>query len=734
MESSTVRRRRVLAPSLPALCPDIAALIVLIAAATVVYLIYGLRVGLFQNDEQQYMEQARYVATHFPSGLFASGVYPRGPQRLDAWLMAIPFAISRGPKAFELAHALQALLFASTALPVFLLGARAGLGRAGSVFAATLSLAVPWAIVSTSYLAEPAAYPAYAWVLYLSWMVVERPSLGREVLLVVAVAAAALARTQLLTLIPLAPLAALVQEWRYGLPGAPLGARARDLGPRMWRRHPLITVVIVLGVAALLADTLGLLPGRGLSAAAGGYGVPRFAGADVLVRYRDFGSRVVVGTGFLTLMLALPWMLVNLVRPRTPAAHVTALVCLLGLLALVATLLNAGPDERYLVYSAVPLSVLACASLAEAWQGVRWTRSAAALTLASAAGAIALIAAAPWPALTNVYDYFAYPGAIFYQRAILEHFGSLHSSVTLLVALVLGAIALAWTTLRYRGIAVRQAVVVLAAAILAVCLVELVYGLRKFTQAVGGPHAAQRSWVDASVPAGAQVGALAVSLGETLAYTPVWRETEFWNTSVTKDVLVPKAGALPLPLGSEVLQLQIHPNGRLTARRGIEGHTVRAVPRYMLVPQQGTNRLALNGKLIGVSSYLPLELVRLDSPPAIRWSMRGTDPEGFITPGRPVVATAYPPALTGTSRSCASFSLLAPPGYSGRLRFTVSSGSHVLASGGLLAGQTLPIKEPVHAAPGSSATVSVTFARRRNEAVPVKPRIAFFEAGPCAGG
>ncbi len=741
METSVARRRRELAvPRVPGL--TLLALCLLVAAATVLYLHFALRVALFQNDEQLYLEEARYVAAHFPAGLFQSGVWPRGPQRLDAWLMAIPFALTRGPRAFELAHVLQAALFASTAFPAFLLARRTGLGTAGSLFAAALSVAVPWASVSTSYLAECAAYPAYAWVLYASWVAIERPSLRVELLLVVALAAAVLSRTAMLTLIPLAPLAALWQEWRYGLPGASLRVRARELAPRMWARHRVLSILIVLGLLALVLDGLGALPGRGLGAATGGYGVPHLAGAGLLVRYREYLSRMAVGTGFLALMLALPWLVTTLLRPARRGAHATAVVCLLGLLAMLVALLNAGPDERYLVYAAVPLAVLTSASLFDAFRGARWTLGHSVATLLCAAGVIALILAAVWPPTSNPYDFFAYPAAIFYQRVVLEHFGSgnvplLHSS-TLLVVLVLGAIAVAWTAVRASGVGVRPAAGALAVVILAACLIELLYGLRKFTDQVGakGPYAAQRSWVDARVPAGAQVGALALSLGETPAYTPVWRETEFWNTSVSKDVLVPSAGALPLPLGSEVLQLHIAPNGLLRARRGVEGSMQRPVPRYLLVPQQGTNSLALNGRMIGVSSYLPLELVQLYSPPSVRWSMSGESPEGFIAPGQPVVATAYPVALRAGGASCASFSLFAPPGYAGRLPYRIASGPHV-AQGGLLAGQTLPVKEPLDVISGTggpTAKITVLFGSARSAAPgapPPEARLAFFEAGPC---
>lgn len=713
----------------------VVALTALVAAMTALYLHYALRVAFFQNDENLYMEQARYVAAHFPEALFQSGVYPRGPQRLDAWIMAIPFALMRGPRAFQYAHALQALMFASTAIPVFLLARGAALGRAGSLLAAAIAVLVPWAIVSTSYLAESAAYPAFGWVLYLSWRVVARPSWRGEAMLVVAIVLAVLARTAMLTLIPLAPVAALWQEWRYGVPGGALRARARDLGPRMWSGHRLISVAIVLGALLLMANALGGLPGRGIGAAAGGYGVPQIELSGLLERYRDYLSRMVTGTGYMSVVIGLPWMVMTLVRPRSRATHAMAVVCLLALLAVLTTLLNAGPDERYLVYTAVPFALLAAASLVEAAQARRWTPAQAALTLACAAGVIALILSTTWPPLTSVYDFFTYPSAIFFQRAILEHF---HIGRLSVVA-ALGAVAVAWTVIRMTGRLVRTATVVLAAGILAACLSQLLYSAKKFTDRVGadGPFASQRSWVDEKVPANAQVGALALSMGAGADYVPIWRETEFWNTSVTKDVMFQSTGAMPTPLGSELIQLTIEPSGMLIAHGGAGLVKVRPVPRYLLIPEQGTNALGLNGRVIGVSSYVPLELVRLSSPAEIRWTVGGDNEEGFVTPGGLVTATVYPAALTTDSANCASFSLLAPTGFKGRVPFRVIGGGRLLRRGTLEAGQTLALKVPLDPVPGAGgphATISVQMLPGASfpTGTPVQARIAFFEAAPCA--
>ncbi len=373
--------------------------------------------------------------------------------------MAIPFSFARGPDAYEIAHGLQAVMFASAALPVFLLARRTGLTVLWSMLAAALSIVVPWAVVATSYLAESAAYPAYAWVLYTSWMAVVHPSRGREALVLLALLAAVLSRTAMLALVPLLPLAALWQEWRWGLPDSSRGERARRLPGRIATRHPLSGAMIVIGVLSLIADRLGLLPGRGLGALSGGYGLPQLESfTATLDRFRQYLARAAVGTGFLSVVVALPWTLATLFRPRDRERHATAVLCTLGVGAILLSLLQAGADERYIAYLAVPISIAAAAALSDLVL-VRPGRRAQAGIVAGAAVVIALVTSADWPALASPYDFFTYPSAIFYQRVLLLHAVNLHlallhpSGEALIAAAVLLAVLAFLVAIRVRGLA-----------------------------------------------------------------------------------------------------------------------------------------------------------------------------------------------------------------------------------------------------------------------------------------
>ena len=154
------------------------------------------------------------------------------------------------------------------------------------------------------------------------------------------------------------------------------------------------------------------------------------------------------------------------------------------------------------------------------------------------------------------------------------------------------------------------------------------------------------------------------------------------------------------------------------------------------MPRQGTNELALEGKVIAASSYTALELVRLNGAPRVRWTMIGSSPEGFILPNQAAVATVFPAALPAGTRSCARFSLLSPSGYSGVIPFTITSGPHVVRRGSIAAAQTIPVTEPLYPArgpDGPKAIISAFMGRGGTTptGAPPQARLAFFEVAPC---
>lgn len=738
-------RRQPPASRTPSVRRDLLIVAVPVALIALVYVIYALRVGNYQDDEEQYLSMARYVATHFPGAMWQSSVFVRGTQRLDQIVLALPFALMRGPGAYQLAHVIQCVLFASTAIPCFLLARRAGLPRAASIFAALLCIVVPWAVVATSYLAESLAYPAYAWTIYATWNTIVRPSVRNDALAILALLIAVLSRTAMLGLTPILPLAIVWQEWGWGLRGTPLRQRPRALAGRLWSAHRLVSAIVALALLALALGSLDLLPGRGLATLSGDYALPQLEPLlNLLDRYREYLSRMAAGTGLIALALALPWAAGTLARARDGARHALAVVCALGLAAILLSLLSAPGDERYVLYCAVPIALACAASLSDLAHVSRVSTKAALGVLAGTAAVIALTASAVWPPLANPYDFFTFPAAMFYERVLLMHANKvslplIHPSAGTLIALALALAMVAWALIasRVRG-AARPTAVLLGVGVIALCGVQTTYALRKFTTgAGGGPSAAERSWVDAYVPAGVRVGALSVSLGETSDYLAIWRSTEFWNTSVEQDVSFgPVAGWLPFPPGSEPVHLTIQPgSGLLSAIGGPATTTPIRPPEWLLIPAQGTNRIVLAGRVVAHASYVPLELERLSRPARALWEINATTPEGFLVSGKPAPVTVFSGALAGLSRPCATFSLIAPPAFAGSWPYTVSSG-RVLRRGRLHAAQTAVVTVPLFAsatAHGPSATVAMTVDGQTTlfGGIVASAKLAFFNVVSC---
>lgn len=669
----------------------------IVLAATVVYSHYALRVGTFQNDEELYMRLARYIAGHFPSAIWAPGIYTRGLQRLDPVVLAAPFSFMRGPGAFEVDHVIQCLLFASTAIPVYLLARRAGLERPLSHVAALLSIVVPWAVVSTSFLTESLAYPAFGWILYTSWRAVQEPTRRREVLALLALAVGVLSRTALLGTLPLMPVAALWQTLACETQGS-IAARLRAVPGRLWRSHPIAGMLLVGGVAIYAADQLGLLPASLNSTLTGSYGVPSLSSlGSSFAKDRDYLSRMIAGTDYVPFGFALAWFALTFVRRRDAAQHCLAVICLLGLVCELLSLLPAGPDERYVMYGAIPIALGFAGALSE--------RVGLTVVLGAIVAAL-LLDSVTWPPAANIYDYFTYPAAIFYSRVLMNHLAELpliHPPADRVIEGGVLLVSLAWAALLPRRALALPATGALCLGTLALGVMQTGYALKKYSGGAGaGQPAAARSWVDRHVPGGAQVATLANSLGTTADYVPIWREVEFWNTSIDATAFVGYQDYAPLPLGIAPLSLQVHAgSGLLSATEVGRPHQI---PRYLLEPRVGTLTLGLEVEAAAEDPALSLNLVRLREPARVDWALTGTSAEGFMAPGHAAQIELYQGARRD-GRECVALALVGPPNYYGRWPFRISEEGHVLRRGNLAALQRLALTVPAHGA--SSLTVAV---------------------------
>jgi Dolichyl-phosphate-mannose-protein mannosyltransferase len=175
------------------------ALAAIVATATLLYAALALTVDAPRvfSDELLYLDVAASVEDG--EGLAIRGESYRYAPLYPVLVAPILAVAPDREVAYELAKALNALLFALAAVPLFLL-ARRILEPWWSVVAAGLSVAVPSAMYVSVVMTESLAYLAFAWALYAIVRALEHPSVPAQLVALLAIAVAAATRTQFLAL------------------------------------------------------------------------------------------------------------------------------------------------------------------------------------------------------------------------------------------------------------------------------------------------------------------------------------------------------------------------------------------------------------------------------------------------------------------------------------------------------------------------------------------------------
>lgn len=223
----------------------------IIAAAFVLYT----ALSTFVDAPRVHPDEVRYVvgASSLVEGeglTLRGGEYGFGPL-YAAVLALILFASSGVDAAYDLFKAANALFFALTAVPVFLL-ARRLVTAWWAVCAAGLSVAIPSSVSVATVMTESLGYLVSAWALFAIVLALERPTLRRQIAVLAAIAAAALVRSQYAALY-LVWLGALVVVWLVTPERRP---RTRvDLGHLWPSAVPPILAAAVLGGRALTGSS-----------------------------------------------------------------------------------------------------------------------------------------------------------------------------------------------------------------------------------------------------------------------------------------------------------------------------------------------------------------------------------------------------------------------------------------------------------------------------------------------
>ena len=115
------------------------------------------------------------------------------------------------PGSLKAAHLLNAFVMASAAVPAFLLARRVLASGRWAFVVAVLSVALPWIVLASFLLTEVAAYPAFLWAVWAMARAVEARRWRADLLALVLIVVAMLARTQLIVLAAAFPVAVLLE-------------------------------------------------------------------------------------------------------------------------------------------------------------------------------------------------------------------------------------------------------------------------------------------------------------------------------------------------------------------------------------------------------------------------------------------------------------------------------------------------------------------------------------------
>ena len=555
------------------------------------------------------------------------------------------------PTAFRAIHLFNSLLMASAAIPAYLLARQVVRWSPAALLVAALTVAVPWIGMSTLVMTEVAAYPAFVWAVLAIHRALVEPSPRRDLIALVAVVLAFVARTQFVVLAIALPLLIVLHEvgFAFGSPSEePRGRRLRAALARAVRGHVVVAAATALGllVAAWLVarDRFSILLGS-YGGAARGEIIPAGTG--------DYAAQLVaivgVGVGIVPVVLAAAWAAATLVRPADRHGHAFALelVVIGGLLLVeVSSFLirfSGSVQDRYVFYL-VPLALIAMAAcLLEARR--HWP-----LVLASGA-------AFAWLTTFVLFEpgqrsYFASPPSLFHTviAGRLKQIG-FDDPGTPMVLAVLALTALLAALLARRSLRRRPLLLAVGAVLLVFCVAETAYTTKQMTSAVDEGDLRGRDWVDARLPDGAHAAMLPGRVNAGGDGTPLfidnwvntanWWGVEFWNKSITRSLAYDGeqyAGATPFDLKELTVD-----------QRTGEVETELDTP-YLVMAQSNT-RFRPRGESIHVD-WTGLELMRAELPLALDWVTLDLPEDGWIPRGQPVTVRLFgEPGETGRERT-----------------------------------------------------------------------------------
>jgi hypothetical protein len=522
------------------------------------------------------------------------------------------------PPALHQAHVLNAFVISSAAVPAYLLARRVTGSVRLSYLVGVLTVCIPWIAISSFLMTEVVAYPAFLWAVLGLHNALVTPRARNDVLLLVAIAVAILARTQFAVLLIVVPLAVLIYARRAAVSA-----------------HRVLTVVY----GALAVAAIALLAAGRFSSALGTYSTtaegnifPSGMPHSLVEHLAPIG----LGMGIVPFVVGIAWLVTHVTRTpnhQERAFAALAVVAILALLVEVASYdLRFGQGrlhDRYFFY-VVPLVLVAFAAALRERSWSRWP-------LFASAGLLAL-GFAYLPVVR--YDKFNVDSPVaFLNGALLDVGGSVDGARVFLALLTFVLAAL----LLFR----RGAVILIAIAALAMPVEAGLAFNRLFTAdgTSGRPLTVDQGvvfdWLDRKLGTGAKVTMLPYPFiyGEYWSNVAYWWNVEFWNVSIQRAAEYQGAftgtpGTFPtIPLSFDAA------TGRASAS-----------PSDYVAQAVGETRFALAGDI--VANDRGLELVRAEKPWRAEWLAVDLYRDGWTIPNKVgrIRVFATPDQTTPTTR------------------------------------------------------------------------------------
>lgn len=595
----------------------------------------------FYLDEWLYTQGGRYMWEHLPLGpLQEIPGWTRGPQRLYTILLAGLWGPFAPPTAFALSHVLNAVLLASSVVPVALLARRVVQARALRIVAVGLAVGVPWLVISANLLTENLAFPVFLWCVYAIVRTAEDPSPIRQIAALLAVGAVTLCRLNLAVMFGVLLVAVVVGEVvrRPGRSAEPLGEWLRVAARRQ--------ALLICAFVALAAGGFWLVASGGKTL--GAYG----AVTDTSILDAVWGSEaddsaramltylrsIAAGSFVFPLVIGIAAALGGARGRLGPSVTIPAVVALASLVGVIVAIsiwnVAFGTlEERYGFYVYAPLAVLAVAGVE------RLDRLRLELVAAGAIVVCALAVGIKLPS-ANSGNFFASPGGAFWTR-VVEHrlvraderllgWVPIGPNGWLLVAVAIGALLIVVSAARGR----RSLLVPVFGVGLGLCFVSqlavLDYDFKLLLngtpEAPGGLAASENrsadrdDWIDEALPEGASAAMVPAVVTWTRPYGDAERQ-QFWSRSLDGVVALRFANApAPSPPGVRAVESEL--------RDGLAGWEG---PRFgWLVAQRDDPRVQFPGRLVTRSRFTDLALWRVTTPTQAVWTSAGLESDGSV--------------------------------------------------------------------------------------------------------